>query len=123
MRSFKGDKPMPKKKRSQHPKKKITPRSGKRKKAKKSPSQKGRRKSAKRSVSVTSGGSSISTVTKKKKKWTDMQIFRVPLDPSQAVLSCCDSLSRLAPMLSPARQCKGGSTCLLSPLETYDSSS
>ena len=81
---------MPKKRRSPSSKKKsIAPR-GKRRKSKKSPSQKSRRKSAKTSASRTSGSSSISMVTKKKKKWTDMQIFRVPLDPTQAVLSCCD---------------------------------
>ena len=85
---------MPKKKRSPSSKRKAFAKRGMSKKSKRAPSKKNRTKSAKRSASKTTGGSSISTVTKKKKKWTDMQIFRVPLDPSQAVLSCCDASSR-----------------------------
>ena len=102
---------MPKKKRSPSSKKKFSAKSGKSKKPKKSPSRKGRKKSARKSASMTSGGSSISTVRKKRKKWTDMQIFRVPLDPTQAVLSCCDNASR-EQVTTPSYQCTvGGPTC------------
>ena len=31
---------------------------------------------------------------KKKLKWTPMQMYRVPLSPEQAVLSCCSNLAR-----------------------------
>ncbi len=32
--------------------------------------------------------------TKKKLPWTGFEITRVKLDPEQAVLSCCDAVSR-----------------------------
>ena len=44
----------------------------------------------------------------RKKKWKDMEIFRVKLDPHQAVLSCCDSVDRLPEGLyATGQQCWG----------------
>ena len=47
---------------------------------------------------------------KKKLPWTPMQISRVPLDPQQAVLTCCDSLSRAAGRVG-GHQCEPKAPC------------
>ena len=43
---------------------------------------------------ITPKAKAIKPSTKKKLKWIPLQIFRVKLDPSQAVLSCCESMSK-----------------------------
>ena len=48
---------------------------------------------------------------KKKLRWIPLQIFRVPLDPSQAVLSCCDQASGKVENTGIGNQCVGTPTC------------
>ena len=42
---------------------------------------------------------------KKKLPWVSMQMYRVPLNPEQAVLTCCDVTLRAVIGLIPSAQC------------------
>jgi len=49
-------------------------------------------------------------VTKKKLKWVDMEITKIPLNPEQAVLSCCEVISRSMQYIPDGTQCTGSCT-------------
>lgn len=59
---------------------------------------------------TTTGSNKRTACNRKKLKWVKMQIYRVPLNPEQAVLACCEAVDRGQVISSPPFQC-GGSQC------------